>query len=232
MVISRFSKTGSYHASRREVNQDCVMAEDTPSYTVLVLADGATGCREGREGAMLACQAAMQIVRQEGRDFFQGTEKKIAYLLEEHILYFLENEGHGGDALADCGSTLELVFIEKETGRCVMMNLGDGAVFSVKNGKINWRLAPRRFGRNPALTTTKDASRVIDVKRADLSDGERIFLCSDGFLDELADPAVLQAVMDGRIEDLKEKLGGMDMPDDCSYITAEGGMDYVYTETS
>lgn len=70
MQIHSFSQCGEYHLSRGQENQDQLCSWETTAEAVLVLADGASGCRKSREGARLACEAAGQILAWEGADFF------------------------------------------------------------------------------------------------------------------------------------------------------------------
>lgn len=51
MVINKFSKTGTYHKELRRENQDYLYSVDGKDFLAIMLADGATSCEKGLEGA-------------------------------------------------------------------------------------------------------------------------------------------------------------------------------------
>ena len=51
MVINKFSKTGTYHRELRRENQDYLYSVDGKDFLAIMLADGATSCEKGLEGA-------------------------------------------------------------------------------------------------------------------------------------------------------------------------------------
>ena len=70
-------------------NQDYICSLENGKILEIMLADGATGCRKGMEGAKLACEAVSRVIETEGNTFFKYPEKKAAYLLTEQILYWI-----------------------------------------------------------------------------------------------------------------------------------------------
>ena len=87
MVINKFSKTGTYHRDLGRDNQDYLYSVDGKDFLAIMLADGATACEKGLEGARLSCESMAKVIKQEGSVFFNYPKEKIAYLLTEQILY-------------------------------------------------------------------------------------------------------------------------------------------------
>ena len=92
-------------------NQDYICSLENGKILAIMLADGATGCRKGMEGAKLACEAVSRVIETEGNTFFKYPEKKAAYLLTEQILYWIEQH-KGKEDLTEYGSTFLLVLME------------------------------------------------------------------------------------------------------------------------
>ena len=185
-----------------------------------MLADGATACEKGLEGARLSCQAMAQVIEQEGTVFFNYPKEKIAYLLTEQILYCIECNKHEAYDLKEYGSTFALVFMEKKTGRTVLVNLGDGAIITA-DGENNYSflLRPKRYRGNPCLTTTKGAERAIEVSVVNVSLGNMLLLCTDGFLEMLKNDDVVDRLNNSDFDGLNRVLLSKENSDDCSYIS-------------
>ena len=163
MVISKFSKTGVYHRDTKRENQDYLCSVEGKDFLAIMLADGATACEKGLEGARLSCGAMAEVIKQEGSVFFNYPKEKIAYLLTEQILYCLECNKSDACDISEYGSTFALVFMEKKTGRTVLVNLGDGAIISVTENGFSYLLKPKRYRGNPCLTTTKGAGKAVGL---------------------------------------------------------------------
>lgn len=218
MNIRKYSKTGSFHAGAGVENQDYLYSLEGRDYLAVMLADGATACKQGRRGALLACEAAGQIIQKEGKTFFHYPGEKIAYLMTEQILYWVERYKREEEDIHDYGSTFILAFMEKKTGRTVLINLGDGAIFSVKDQKSICVMKPERYRGHPGLTTTNGVYRLMRVAVRNVALGESVLLCSDGFLDLLNRGSGLEVPDLSGLELLENKMMGMENKDDCSYI--------------
>ncbi len=209
MLIGKYSKTGSYHKALEEENQDYVCSLDNEEFTAIMLADGATACKKGLDGARLACEAAAYMINTEGAALFDYPYGKSAYLLTEEILYNLECSKDESADISEYGSTFMLAMLEKKTGRALLVNLGDGAVILSEEKKLSVVMPPVRYGRNPCLTTTKGADRAMNIKTGYLHLNEKIVLCSDGFYARLCVEAsktgnaqnFLEQCLEGRIAD-------------------------------
>lgn len=218
MKINKFNKVGVYHSSVKEENQDYMCSIDEREFLVIMLADGATMCKKGLDGARLACEAMCQVLKQEGKSFFNYPKEKISYLLTEHILYTIEKNKEAEYALNEYGSTFSMVYMEKNTGRTVLINLGDGAIIINNKNGLNISLEPRKYYGNPCLTTTQGAHYAIEIDEQYLSLGDQIMLCSDGFLEQMAENELTALLEHYDLKQLNKRLAAVENMDDCSYI--------------
>ena len=219
MVINKFSKTGTYHKAINRENQDYVYSIEGEDFLAIMLADGATACEKGLEGAKVSCEAMAGVIEQEGSIFFHYPKEKIAYLLMEQILYCLECNKSKACDIREYGSTFALVFMEKKTGRTVLVNLGDGAIVSITENGFSYLLKPKRYRGNPCLTTTRGAEKAIDIAVCNLALGDSILMCSDGFLDQMEKEDIASLLNSYDVEGLSRKLSLLENEDDCSYIS-------------
>lgn len=219
MVINKFSKTGTYHRKLKIENQDYLYSVDGKDFLAIMLADGATACEMGLEGAKLSCESMAKVIKQEGSVFFNYPKEKIAYLLMEQILYCLECNKTEGRDIREYGSTLAMAFMEKKTGRTVLVNLGHGAIISVTESGFSYLLRPKLYRGNPCLTTTKGAEKAIDIAVCNLALGDGILMCSDGFLDQMKKEDIASLLNSYDIDGLNRKLSLIENEDDCSYIS-------------
>ena len=218
MKVYRFTKTGQYHQMLGKENQDYICSLENGKFLAIMLADGATGCRKGMEGAKLACEALSRVIETEGNTFFKYPEKKAAYLLTEQILYWIEQHKGNEEDLTEYGSTFLLVLMEKKTGESVLINLGDGAAISEKDHRLRYLMEPRRINGDTCLTTTKSAEQVMEIKKKRIALGECVILGSDGFLEMTTDEQIYEALKERNPEQLNQKLQDAKNMDDCSYI--------------
>jgi len=102
----------------------------------------------------------------------------------------------------------------------VLVNLGDGAIISV-DGENNYSfiMKPKRYRRNPCLTTTKGAERAIEVNVMNVSLGNMLLLCTDGFLEMLKTDDVVERLKNFDFDGLNRVLLAKENSDDCSYIS-------------
>lgn len=220
MLIRKYSKTGSRHEILGVENQDYLCSVETDDCAAVMLADGASACSRAQDGAKLCCDAVAYVIRKEGAAFFHYPKEKMAWLLKEQILYWIECHKDATEELTDYGSTFILAFMEKKNGRTVLVNLGDGAILTASEKNFSWLMRPKKFGANPCLMTTKGVMKAIDIRVLNIPVGQKVLLCSDGFLYSL--PEVLGK--DCRVNDwgeVEEALLNAQTPDDSSYIMME-----------
>ena len=205
MKVYRFTKTGQYHQMLGKENQDYICSLENGKILAIMLADGATGCRKGMEGAKLACEAVSRVIETEGNTFFKYPEKKAAYLLTEQILYWIEQH-KGKEDLTEYGSTFLLVLMEKKTGESVLVNLGDGAAISEKDHRLLYLMEPRRIIGDTCLTTTIGAEQVMEIETKRIALGECVILGSDGFLEMTTDEQIYEALKERNLEQLNQHI--------------------------
>lgn len=224
MKTHHYCKTGAYHLQEGQTCQDQLTVTVVGPYTVAALADGVSACRCGETGAQLACAAVVDFIDMEREHVFSYDPRKLAYLVMEHILYFLENESaRTGNAVADYASTIMFSCVENNTGNAVLFGLGDGAVFQTSGTRILREISPKRYGGHPCLTTTEGAYQAAEIRRIQIPLGDSVLLCTDGFLHAMeTDPACSEAfqhmMLEGTCAELETILEGADEPDDISYI--------------
>lgn len=220
MNINKFSKTGSFHKALNQENQDYLYSIEEEDYITIMLADGATACEMGLEGAKLSCQAMTQVIEYESTVFFNYPKDKIAYLLTEQLLYCIECNKRAKCDLKEYGSTFTLAFMEKKTGRTVLVNLGHGAILSVDEERgFSYLMRPKKFRGNPCLTTTEGAQKAIEVDVLNIPLGRTLLLCTDGFLEMLRNDDVVDMLNNYDINGLNRVLLSKENVDDCSYIS-------------
>jgi len=224
MKTESFKKTGSYHKSKGEACQDVVRCAEYGTLFAAAAADGVSACRLGGTGALLACQAALDFARCEGDNVFTYSAQKLAFLLMEHVMYFLEREANtNNQPLSEYASTLSAAYISEKTGETRLVNLGDGAIFTVRDDTIYLESAPIQFRGQPCSTATKDAYRFFDVRSSVLQNEDALLLCSDGFLHAMKTLAqsgktLEDAIHAHTVSDFKTALRQCREPDDISYI--------------
>lgn len=224
MKVNQYIKTGNYHMSKGELCQDVIHYSENSDYAVAVVADGATACVRGREGAELACKAVEDFVNCEGSNIFVFAPEKLAYLLIEYVLFYLETfMERYKEGIQEYASTLIAACIEKRTGKSILLNLGDGAVFSLCGAEIKTQLSPKRFCGQPYLTTRKDAYKAVEVNTIELSLGNAVLLCTDGFISALNSDMqnhdrMRQAIREQEFHRLDAELEQVCETDDFAYI--------------
>lgn len=224
MEISKYCKTGEFHKENGGVCQDKVGYYETKDYAIAVLADGVTACEKSDEGADIICRAFTSFVLSEQENIFIYSKEKLAYLLIEYLLYYLETEtGKKGDAVQKYASTLVGAVVDKKNREAVIINLGDGAVFTFSSSEIIEQLRPKKIEGNPCLVTTKGSYKAVEIKRLEVRFGEGLFLCTDGFVDilerESDDIDAKELIIYHNFSGLQMKLQHLNIMDDCSYIS-------------
>lgn len=179
------TKTGNFHRNYQKPCEDVVKYEETDGLITAVIADGATACLFGREGASLAVKAALDFVKREKDSIFEYTDKKLCYLLTEHIFYMIEKcVGHDA-AKNEYGSTLMMTVMRKKDGKTLIVKIGNGKCTVQKENGIYDPFERCSISRLSYLTTTKHSYMAGMVCREQLKYGEYILMCSDGMLSVL-----------------------------------------------
>ncbi|MBR2257750.1 MAG: protein phosphatase 2C domain-containing protein [Blautia sp.] len=232
MEFHVYRKTGSYHKRHQLPCQDVVRSGRKGRYGIITAADGVSSSVSGKEGAELACEAFEDFVKREGSALFKYKKEKLAYLLIEHILYFIEkkiSETTGikdrkemEKRLPDYACTFLAVCMDNATDEAVILHLGDGAVYSFFGGRERRILSEDLFSDTPCFVTTQDACRMMKVEKRVLKKGETIFLCTDGLEDAFSSHGeegkrLKEAAVHRKLSVLNRIIDHADWADDVSY---------------
>ena len=219
MIVHKYQRKGDYHTATNQECQDVISYVETEEYALAVIADGVTACKYSKIGAGLSCEAVKDFVKLEGSNLFHYPPAKTAYLLVEHILFFLERKAAMcNHDINEYASTLAFALVEKESGKTVLGNLGDGAVLLLAESGRKLLLTPKRHFGQPCLTTTGDAYKSLSLKQINLSLDDTLLLCTDGFL-HASWPFLKK--LDGDVNIYEQLDSALDLSceqDDCSYI--------------
>ena len=220
MKVDAYSKIGRYHCKHNLLNQDYACSVNTEDFFALMLADGASCCKKSYEGARLACKAVKEIITKYGLKFFEFDKDKAAYLMIEHILYWIELNKEENEDLSEYGSTFSLFLLNKNNNKTMNINIGDSAILSIQEQKIEYIMKPKQYYGNPCLTTTEKANQYVDIQYGTFSYGDSIMVCSDGMLHSLHQTKEGQKdLMKGNMLQLKLALHDLNNFDDCTYIS-------------
>ncbi len=189
------------HTRRGQENQDRILFSETGRCLFAGLADGVSACACGGQGAQIACEAAAKLLFEETRYFFNSAEEKIAQLTLDYIRTRLEAAAAAaGRPAAQYASTLSFACVEKRAGALLLFQLGDSAVFLLRNGVLTPAFpAGRTEERGGVYTTcTAQAHRFANVRLLPAAAAGRVLLCSDGawrrmYLRDRIDPAAAAA---------------------------------------
>lgn len=224
-MIEMMSKTGSYHSKNHTENQDVILSGSSGSLTGLFLADGVSGCERSGVGAMRVCEAMKNLLMKRGACFFDLEEREIADYSLAHVRYALRELSRlEGRPVEHFSSTMAWGLLDRRSGRLMLLNLGDGLIAGVRDGRLNILAMPDDSSKGCCCTTTEGAEGRTAVRFADAGDYDEVFLCSDGAWKALFDGGrlrdeVRRLLKTGACADLANYLRKTDTFDDCSFIS-------------
>lgn len=180
-----FSILGAYHMQNQLPNQDRVRYVKTPFVEAVLLADGASSCRFGGEGAQRVLEAAAGLLQTQPGWFFSGAEEELGRLLGLHLRSALKSSLTGGRLLSEYAATFCMAVRDREDGQLLAVNLGDGLIarFSEEAPEDAELLLPPERPRagQPVLITAADCGAHFRVRRFSASPKNTLLLASDGF---------------------------------------------------
>ncbi len=224
-MIEMMSKAGSYHNRTHTQNQDAVLWGSSSRLTGLFLADGVSGCERSGVGAMRACEAMKNLLMKKGAHFFALDEREIAEFALAQIRHTLRQQASlEGKPVEGYSSTMACALLDKRSGKLLTLNLGDGLIAGVRDGKLKILAMPDDSTNGCCCTTTEGAVRRTAVRFVDAGDFDEVFLCSDGAWKALFDGGHLRGdanrlLYSGSCAALAEFLRNTDTFDDCSFIS-------------
>lgn len=219
MIVHSYSKTGTWHRRQGWDNDDRLLFWENDRFAAAAAADGASSCAMAAAGAELSCRAAVDFLQIEGERLREFDDRELAYLLTEHVLYYLEEAAAKAERpVTDYAGTLMAAFIDKKRSEAILVSLGDGTVFAAENPGLRILLNPRQFGGRPCLTTTKNASAAMQILRITLAPGASVVLATDGFSGAGQRKQIAGLLSAGNWDGLSALLDAAAAADDCSYL--------------
>ena len=219
MRVASYCCHGQYHKAKGMPCEDKIKILESEKYIAVCIADGVSACINAAKGADITCEAVMDFMLREQDSLFVYSEEKNAYLLIEHILYFLEKNVAENENIYSYSSTAAGALIDKATKQCLFFNLGDGAVLFHNNRSLQMYISPRRYDGRPCQTTTEGAYKAVEFKKHLFLEKDVFLIGTDGFLCFLNNCDNLEQLIKAkRFFDINEKINDMGENDDCSYI--------------
>lgn len=212
----------------RENNEDCCLAKEIGSYTLLILADGMGGHKGGEIASRKAIEEISAIMEK------NLTEKmlpgQIMLLLSEALESAnkqIISLSKSDSKLVGMGTTCDVCVISKNT--VYIAHIGDSRVYKISKKSNSIRkltkdhslveymiesgaITPQEALNHPqknvilrALGTSEDIE--VDISHEKLSSDDVVLLCSDGLTNMLDESVIAQIVSEGTTpEDSAEKL--------------------------
>jgi len=224
MKINEYTKTGLYHLQRGEECQDRTLFSDDKNYSLAVISDGVTSCRNAFQGAETTCMAVKDFFLREGGRTFKYSPEKLSYLLTEHILFWLEKQAVKEETdVKEYASTVAAFFVDNKTGETLALSLGDSACCKIRDAQTKAVILPRRAHGQPCLVTTEGAYKAMTVRSMETRFEDALLLCTDGFIEALnqdggKNEGIDYLLRQGNYEDMNSRLDRLEIRDDCSYI--------------
>ena len=223
--IQIYTKTGTFHLNNNTENQDVVMHAENDEYEIISLADGVSSCKNGKEGANIACKTVTDIFLSCGHIFLDYPREKTAYLVLSEIAGNISAAARkSGETAESYSSTICFACIEKETGRMLSFQLGDSNLYLLS--ETGCRTMSSNKNRKPVFTTYKDADEQALVNIYDIKKLNGVMLCSDGAWQllhnkSIFEPNLLKTIQRGDFSPLEKFFENKDNVDDCSYILVD-----------
>lgn len=210
-----FSQIGSMHTRFGQENQDEVCLFESEQMAAILMADGATACPAGKQGAQITCAAAQEFLEQEGAELLRFSPKKQAYLLSRHICSRILA---GGFRLSQAGSTLQMLTVQKDSGDAQLLMVGSGMAARYAHQKrIPWPGACQEI---LSLITAQNAEIAARHWRFCVQPGDCILLGTNGFWNAVQcapDKSRISAFQNGQWSTLCRSLSQCAPEDDATF---------------
>lgn len=201
----------------RESNEDCCMAKELGSYTLLILADG----MGGHKGGETASRRAIEVISSTLEE--KLTEKMLPGQIMMLLSEALENANReirslskGDSSLVGMGTTCDVCVIFKNTA--YIAHIGDSRVYKIpkkgvsiqrltkdhslveymlETGAITPEEAVHHPQKNVILRALGTSDNIeSDISHVKISSGDILLLCSDGLTNMLEESIIAQTVGD------------------------------------
>lgn len=220
-IIYAYSKTGEWHKENAIENQDFLFGCENEYASFFAIADGVSACKNGADGARIACEVCADIIMDHVSYYFNSANDKVKLI----ILTNIENAVKKQAVLSNTNpeeyaSTLNFVCYNKITEQVLIFSLGDSRIYRIANGKAEYINRTLVHGHNKVCSTISYGAQneaVLHIFNAAADDS--FLLCTDGMWKIAeADGLLNQTIelFDG--EDLAKKLDRCETRDDCSFL--------------
>lgn len=222
-----WSRTGNYHQENETGNQDRIVVKNKDQQSVIVLCDGMSSCKHADRGAEVSCNSAIDFLLCIGQRLLRYDASDSGKKILTHIRYDLQKEADRlGCKVEDLSSTFACTFYDKDSGKILLISIGDSLVGGVTKEKIEVIMEPSISVQGCPATTTKGVESVMQCKYLDASRYQSIFLCSDGIWKSFYKYSEVEEAVQKRL--LKEEYGAFiqdlnkeELEDDSSFVVME-----------
>lgn len=178
--------TGRHHLRAGEPCQDSVFFDCTDRLAFFGLADGQSGKRYSAEGGQLALRALCHTLR--GRTLEELEQLRYPDELQYQLLHAVRTALQAKAAQyqvseEEFASTLMLLMIDRCTGRCMYLHLGDGTLFGIPaDGAAQTLSVPDNgwLAHSTWLTTSGSALLHLRVRFGSILPYRHLLLLTDG----------------------------------------------------
>ncbi|MBQ6118712.1 MAG: protein phosphatase 2C domain-containing protein [Clostridia bacterium] len=218
------SRTGERHLQEKKDNQDVAFVKSDGNITFAAVADGVSSCKNGAQGARVACEKLYEAMTKESRYLFGLKEESVAYLivsyLQSEIGALADREGEDAMSYA---STLSFLCIDEARNLALSFSVGDSFMSAVmKDRRVKAIGHPPEP--SPDLICTTMTTRAYEdsaVTFLDMNDVASVLICSDGAWRAMlqkkeTNQQVMDYVVKNDTEGLDRFFGSAGSRDDCT----------------
>ena len=221
-----FTAVGAYHTANGTENQDAIFTGGNDRYRAAALADGVSTCPNSAAGAQLAAREAVKLFTERAEFFFAYAPADVARFTVDHVRCRLQaaadEAGCPEDALS---STLMCASYDRKNRTLLTLNLGDGLILGLWNGKLRVLSQPFNSaeGGGCCVTTTENAAAAAHVAFTNENLPDTVLLCTDGAWREMyggamPKPEVKAMLLSRDFGALGRFLAASGSFDDCSFV--------------
>jgi serine/threonine protein phosphatase PrpC len=196
--ISYYSSTGE-----RDINEDFVSVKKSGSSVIAIVADGLGGHEDGELASGLAVETILCELN--NKEISSEELRKAVLLANDRIIESVESD--------TMKSTVAVSWMDEK--QAVFSNVGDTRIYLFRDKKVLYQSTDHSVSQMAVMageiTTSeirghKDRNKLVrvlgsknnikvDIKSADLSHGDAILICSDGFWENITEEEMCSLLM-------------------------------------
>lgn len=223
-MTHQFSRAGQRHLAAGRKNEDAFAIREDDRYTVMALADGASGCSHAGQGAQLCCDTAARLLLGCAAYFLDAQPETVTKILLRNIRYALDKQAAQEKIPVEAfSSTLACALYDRREQKLLLFRLGDGLVLGSRENRCTCLLRPDSSAQGTCVTTTRGADSRCSVQLLDAAGYRSVMLLTDGAWRAMVtggrlSPAAEDAVVRGDDPRLRQLLRKAAPNDDHSYL--------------